>query len=79
MAHALQGLVELNEDSTIVSINGISAYDLISRESMMTGLFRSMLHGSPSECLWEDNQGNVHVVPQGEGGEQGDAVMPLLF
>ena len=90
VAHALQGLVELDEDSTIVSINGISAYDLISRESMMTGLFRMaggsavlpfvhMFYGSPSEHLWEDNQGNVHVVPQGEGGEQGDAMMPLLF
>ena len=90
VAHALQGLVELDEDSTIVSIDGISAYDLISRESMMTGFFRMeggsavlpfvrMLYGSPSEYLWEDNQGKVHVVPQGEGGEQGDAMMPLWF
>ena len=77
VAHALQGLVELDQDSTIVSIEGISAYDLISRESMMTGLFR--MEGGSAEYLWEDNQGNVHVVPQGEGGEQGDAMMPLLF
>ena len=73
-AHALQGLVELDPDSTVVSIDGISAYDLISRESMMTGLFRMeggsavlpfvrMFYGSLSECLWADNQGNVHVVP----------------
>ena len=41
--------------------------------------FVRMFCGSPSEYLWEDNQGNVHVVPQGEGGEQGDAMMPLLF
>ena len=41
--------------------------------------FVRMFYGSPSEYLWEDNQGNVHVVPQGEGGEQGDAMMPLLF
>ena len=31
VAHALQGLVELDQDSTIVSIDGISAYDLNSR------------------------------------------------
>ena len=90
MAHALQGLVELDPDSIVVSIDGISAYDLISRESMMTGLFRMeggsavlpfvrMFYGSLAEYLWEDNHGNVHVVPQGEGGEQGDAMMPLLF
>ena len=40
VAHALQGLVELDLDTTIVSIDGISAYDLISRESMMTVVFR---------------------------------------
>ena len=40
VAYALQGLVEVDPDTTIVSIDGISAYDLISRESMMTGLFR---------------------------------------
>ena len=39
VAHALRGLVELDPDSTMVSIDGISAYDLISRESI-TGLFR---------------------------------------
>ena len=62
VAHALQGLVELDQDSTILSIDGISAYDVISRESMMTGLFRMeggsavlpfvrMFHGSPqSTC-----------------------------
>ena len=68
----------------MVSIN---AYDFISRESMMTGFFHmekrsSVFHssaGSPSECLWEDNHGNVHVVPQGEGGQQKDAMMSLLF
>ena len=29
--------------------------------------------------LWEDNEGIVHDIHQGEGGEQGDASMPLLF
>ena len=35
--------------------------------------------GAPSECLWEDDFGQVHTMSQGEGGEQGDALMPLLF
>ena len=38
-----------------------------------------MFHGAPSEYLWEDSCGTVHRIPQGEGGELGDALMPLLF
>ena len=37
-----------------------------------------MFYGSLAEH-WEDNEGNVHSIPQGEGCEQGDAMMPLLF
>ena len=29
--------------------------------------------------LWEDDHGVVHNIHQAEGGEQGDALMPLLF
>ena len=32
-----------------------------------------------SAHLWEDDDGRVHTIPQGEGGEQGDALMPFLF
>ena len=41
--------------------------------------FVRMFFGSPSEYLWEDDEGTVHRIPQGEWGEQGDAMMPLLF
>ena len=34
---------------------------------------------STSSYLWEDSAGTVHTIRQGEGGEQGDALMPLLF
>ena len=33
----------------------------------------------PLSPSWEDGTGTVHTIPQGEGGEQGDALMPLLF
>ena len=36
-------------------------------------------YGSPSTYLWEDEEGGVHEIRQGEGGEQGDALMPALF
>ena len=29
--------------------------------------------------MWEDDCGITHNIPQGEGGEQGDPLMPLLF
>ena len=41
--------------------------------------FVRMFHGAPSEYLWEDDFGQVHTISQGEGGEQSDALMPLLF
>ena len=41
--------------------------------------FSSMFHGTPSRYLWEDDADTTHTIVQGEGGEQGDAMMPLLF
>ena len=41
--------------------------------------FVRMFYGAPSEYLWEDDFGQVHSISQGECGEQGDALMPLLF
>ena len=74
--------------SNNVSIDGISLYDLISLSAMMQGihrvheaavLFVSMFYGTASTYLWEDDEGTTHKIVQGEGGEQGDAMMPLLF
>ena len=41
--------------------------------------FVHMFYSSPSSYLWEDDSGVVRTIQQGEGGEQGDALMPLLF
>ena len=32
-----------------------------------------------SNYLWKDDRGITHVIAQGEGGEQGDPLMPALF
>ena len=90
IAHTLQGLTELNPRATVVSIDGISACDQISRAAMLSGLlnvegggqalpFVRMFYSSPSSYSWEDSCGVSHTIRQGEGGEQGDALMPLLF
>ena len=77
-------------EATILSIDGISAFDFVSQNAMFRGVadmvdgdkmvpFMRLFHGSPSTFLWEDDEGTVHHVRQGEGGEQGDPLMPLLF
>ena len=41
--------------------------------------FVRAFYGKPSTYIWEDDVGDVHQIAQGEGGEQGDPLMPLLF
>ena len=41
--------------------------------------FTRMFYGRSSEYLWEMDDGQVHRIPQGEGGEQADPMMPLLY
>ena len=90
VSHTLRTLAEMDEATTILSVDGVGAFDLISRSAMMQGLvdmpdgvkvlpFVRMFYGTPSKFLWEDELGVVNHIPQGEGGEQGDPLMPLLF
>ena len=90
IVHVLQTLTELNPEATVTSIDGISAYDSISRKAMVEGLARvpggsavlpfvHLFYAQPSVYFWEDDCGRVHTIHQGEGGEQGDPLMPLLF
>ena len=73
-AHVLQGLTELDPLATVTSVDGISAFDLISRKAMLEGLMRvdsgssalpfvRLFYGSPSEYLWDDATGTVHTIP----------------
>ena len=88
--HALTTATQHNQNSTILSIDGIGAYDAISRNSMLQGLrdtpeanrclpYVRLWYATESEYVWHDAQGQHHTVIQGEGGEQGDPLMPALF
>ena len=90
VSHILQTLVESDADATIVSIDGIGAFDLVSRNAMLRGLkemdtgdrvlpFVRRFYGQLSLHIWEDQVGDVQDIHQGEGGDQGDPLMPLLF
>ena len=90
VAHIVQALTDQDANATVVTVDGIGAYDLISRSALLQGLLRMedgdqilpfarCFYGSPSTYLWEDELGNTQEIPQGEGGEQGDPLMPMLF
>ena len=83
-------MTELDPQCTLLSIDGVGAYDHVSRARMLTELwqqqelrdlvpFVSMWLGRQSTFVWTDDAGDHHDIPQGEGGEQGDALMPALF
>ena len=90
IAHVIQTVTGMDEEATVVSIDGVGAFNLISRNAMLQALleidggdqimlFIRQFYGRPSTHLWEDEMGEVHEIAQGEGGEQGDPLMPLLF
>ena len=82
--HVLQALTDNDERATILSVDGIGAFDLISRESMMRGLlevegggkvlpFVRQFYGSFSTHLWEDEEGTVQFISfHPSRWEQGD-------
>ena len=85
IAHALQAITDLDASATIMSVGGIGTFDLISRRAMLEGLrsvsggesvlpFVMQFHDCSSSYLWDDDEGITH---QGEGGEQGDPMMPM--
>ena len=89
VTHIVQASTSENPETIILSVDGIGAYDLISRNAIFQGV-RDMVDGNKmipfirqfygsSTFLWDDDFGEVHHVHQGEGGEQGDPLMPMLF
>ena len=45
---------------------------------MLLPLVRA-LYGTEPQFLWRDDEGQEHIITQGEGGEQGDPLMPALY
>ena len=90
VVHSITTAVQHNQALTILSVDGVGAYDTISRRSMLTALcavpganrcssFVNMFYSEPSTYVWHDQHGNPHTITQAEGGEQGDPLMPALF
>ena len=90
LVHGLQLTTEADPQLTIWSVDGIGAYDHVSRAAMLTALqatpeanaalpFARLFYSQPSTYLWTDHAGHTHRIHQAEGGEQGDPLMPALF
>ena len=91
VVRALRVATETDPRTTVLSIDGIGAYDHISRASMLDALRgHATLEGlrpfaahlpwaSQLLYVFYDEGGVGHDVWQGEGGEQGDPLMPGLY
>ena len=90
VGHAVRVMTETNPDATLLSIDGVGAYDHVLRSAMMAKLlevpglrpllpFVRSIYSQPSRYVWRDEAGDLHEIRQHEGGEQGDPLMPLLF
>ena len=66
IAHAIQALTDLNLNATVLSIDGIGAFDMVSRQAMLQGLhtvvggdtalpFVRQFYGSASTYLWDQD------------------------
>jgi hypothetical protein len=90
VGHAIRALTDFDEDLTILSVDGVGAYDFVSCQAMLSKLhqtpvardalpFVRLAYAYDSEYTWEDEEGEFSKITQAEGGEQGDPLMPLLF
>ena len=88
--HLLRTLTDYDPNCTVTQIDGIGAFDHMYRAAMLEAVanlpqahrlipYLLLSYGQQSTYLWEDQSGVVHDILQGEGGEQGDALMPALF
>ena len=89
VGHLLRACTDADPRATVTATDGIGAYDHIRRAGMLRKLrqtkaaqvlpFVRLFYGRQSTYLWTDAEGNAHDVLQGEGGEQGDPLMPALY
>ena len=90
VARMVRALSEHDARSTLLSIDGIGAFDHMRRAAFLKALrdrpslqsllpFARQFYGRQSRYLWYDDDGQPHDVLQGEGGEQGDPLMPALY
>ena len=82
VARVVRLLTELDPKKTLLSIDGIGAFDHIKRKSMLEALhnnpalapllpFVRTFYGKNSTYVWYDDEGVPHEISQGEGASKG--------
>ena len=88
LAAHVRAALETRPGAVLVSLDGRSAYDSMSRAAFLGKLrevapelllFVRFFYGSPCTYCWWDAAGRCRDVCQGEGCEQGDALAPALY
>ncbi len=90
IGHLFRAATDMDATATVLSIDGIGAFDHVKRAAMLRKLhelegarailpFVRLSYASPTRYVWTNDAGEDKFVDQGEGGEQGDPLMPLLF
>ena len=89
VGHTIKAATDDNPRMTVLSVDGVGAYDHVLRATMLSKvrevpglqsllLFVRQANSSPSSYSWEDEEGQRHTIEQHEGGEQGDLLMPFF-
>ena len=90
VGHAVRAATDANPMTTVLSVDGIGAYDHVYHAAMMSKLlevsslrhllpFVRQAYGSATSYSWQDADGQRHRIHQQEGGEQVDPLMPMLL
>ena len=90
VCHVLQALTDNDERATILSVDGIGAFDFFSRESMMRALlevegggkvlpFVRQFYGSLQHISGKTKRETAHFIPHGVGGGTRRPPMLALF
>ena len=78
----VQARTDLDDRATVLSIDGIGAFDLVSRESMLRGLLRveggdsvlpfvRQFYASPSSYIGKTNTASSMMSLKGKAGNKG--------
>ena len=86
IAHSLQALTDLDPRATVLSIDGIGAFDSISRGGLRSVAggdsvlpFVVQFCGNPFSHLWDDGGGVTHEIRQGEGESRAIFLCPCCM
>ena len=80
VGHLLRAATEDNHNATVMSVDGVGAYDHVLRAAMLSRLARMLnakvllpfvllSHSAPSTYDWYDDEGQRRTMTQAEGGE----------